>query len=368
MRLLICAGMTGGGVYPALAVLQTMGNEAQNVLWIGSESRMEVDLLSEQSFNFKAIPSAGLHGVGLTDLPGNLFKLIRGYIKARQLIRQFQPDVIFYTGGFISIPVALASRGVPSVVFIPDIEPGAALNFLIKRCDLIIAATENTRKFIPKNKKVEVTGYPIRPDLSKWERKNAYKEFNLNNDLPVLLVFGGSKGARSINQALYPILAELLQEIQIIHISGEDNWEETRQMKSNLPQSISSRYHAYPFLHSQMGAALVSADLVVCRSGASTLGELPFFSLPAVLVPYPHAWRYQHTNAEYLVNHGGALLLEDKDLKKNLLVTVMNLIHDQPTLANMRKSMSALAKPEAAKKIGRMLYEVGTSKGVKPKW
>jgi undecaprenyldiphospho-muramoylpentapeptide beta-N-acetylglucosaminyltransferase len=345
-----------------------MGNKAQNVLWIGSESRMEAELLSEQNFNFKSIPSAGLHGVGLTNLPGNFFKLVRGYIKARRFIHQFQPDVIFYTGGFISIPVALASKGVPSVVFVPDIEPGAALSFLIKRCDLIAAVTEHTRKFIPQNKKVEVTGYPIRPDLSKWVSENGFKEFNINNDLPVLLVFGGSKGARSINQALYPILAELLKEIQIIHISGEDNWEETRQVKSNLPQSLSARYHSYPFLHSQMGAALASADLVVCRSGASTLGELPFFSLPAILVPYPHAWRYQHTNAEYLVNHGGALLLEDKDLRNNLLATVMNLIHDQSTLTKMRDSMHTLAEPHAAKRIGQLLYEAGTSKGVKPKW
>jgi undecaprenyldiphospho-muramoylpentapeptide beta-N-acetylglucosaminyltransferase len=360
--------MTGGGVHPALAVLQTMGDKAPNVLWIGSESQMEVELLSKQKLNFKSIPAAGLHGVGLTHLPGNLVKLVRGYIKAHRFIHLFQPDVIFYTGGFISIPVALASRGVPSVVFVPDIEPGAALNFLIKRCTLITTVTEDTRKFIPQNKKVEVTGYPIRSDLSEWTRENGRKEFGLKNDLPVLLVFGGSKGARSINQALYPILEELLQQIQIIHLCGEDNWEETRQVKSNLPQSVSVRYLTFPFLQSQMGAALASADLVVCRAGASTLGELPFYRLPAILVPYPHAWHYQHTNAEYLVNHGGALLLEDKELQTNLLATVMNLIHNQSTLTNMSNSMHELARLGAAQRIGQLLYEVGTSKGVKPIW
>jgi len=359
--------MTGGGVYPALAVLQTMGAKAPNVLWIGSESRMEADLLSAQNINFKSIPAAGLHGVGLTNLPGNIFKLMRGYIKARQIIHQFQPDVIFYTGGFISIPVAFASKGIPSVVFVPDIQPGAALNFLIKRCDLITTVTEDTLKFIPKNKKVEITGYPVRPDLSRWDREDGRKEFGLSNDLPVLLVFGGSKGARSINQALYPILAELLKRIQIIHISGEDNWEETRQVISNLQNPLSTRYHIYPFLHQQMGAALASADLVVCRAGASTLGELPFFHLPAILVPYPHAWRYQHSNAEYLVNHGGAILLEDKDLQTKMFITLTNLINDQSTLLKMCNSMQALARPDAAQRIGQLLYKVGTSKGVKPK-
>ena len=368
MRLLICAGMTGGGVYPALAVLQTLGDKAQNVLWIGSENQMDAELLSKMNFDFKSIPAAGLHGVGLSKLPGNLFKLARGYLKSRQLIDQFKPGVIFYTGGYISIPVSLASRGIPSVVFVPDIEPGAALNFLIKRSNLIAAVSEDTRQFIPEKKRVEVTGYPIRTDMAKWTRENGREDLHLKNELPVLLIFGGSKGARSINEALYLVLGELLKSIQIIHISGEENWEETRQMKANLPQILSANYHAYPFLHSQMGAALASADLVVCRAGASTLGELPFFSLPAILVPYPHAWRYQHTNAEYLVNHVGACLLEDKDLKTSLLSTVMNIIHNQSELIKMRKLMHTLACPKAAQRIGQLLYEVGTSKGVKPLW
>jgi undecaprenyldiphospho-muramoylpentapeptide beta-N-acetylglucosaminyltransferase len=360
--------MTGGGVFPALAVLQTLGDRTQKILWIGSESRMEAELLSKHNINFRSIPAAGLHGVGLINLPGNLIKLVRGYFKVRRLILQFQPDVIFFTGGFISIPVSLASRGIPSVIFVPDIEPGASLNYLIKRSTLITTVTEDTGKFIPQNKKVEVTGYPIRSELSKWTRENGRREFGLKNDLPVLLIFGGSKGARSINLAIYPILVELLKQVQIIHICGEDNWEETRQVKSNIPQSLSVRYLAFPFLHSQMGAALASADLAICRAGASTLGELPFFKLPAILVPYPHAWRYQHTNAEYLVNHGGAILIEDKDMQTNLLATVMNLILNQATLTVMRNSMHSLAQPDAAQRIGKLLCEVGTSKGVKPIW
>jgi UDP-N-acetylglucosamine:LPS N-acetylglucosamine transferase len=142
MQLLICAGMTGGGVFPALAVLQTLGDRTQKILWIGSESRMEAELLSKHNINFRSIPAAGLHGVGLINLPGNLIKLVRGYFKVRRLILQFQPDVIFFTGGFISIPVSLASRGIPSVIFVPDIEPGASLNYLIKRSTLITTVTK----------------------------------------------------------------------------------------------------------------------------------------------------------------------------------------------------------------------------------
>ncbi len=124
----------------------------------------------------------------------------------------------------------------------------------------------------------------------------------------MLLVFGGSKGARSINQALAANLNQYLAEMHVIHISGQDNWEETQAQLSKLNEEQRAKYHAYPFLEEDMGAAFAAADLVVCRAGASTLGELPLFGLPAVLVPYPHAWRYQHQNAEFLRSHGGAVI------------------------------------------------------------
>jgi len=346
-----------------------MDIEKTNILWIGSENSMEAKLLSAQDINFKSIPAAGLHGVGLTSLPGNLVKIFQGYLQSRKIIQNFQPEVIFYTGGFLSFPVSLAAGHIPSVVFIPDIEPGTALNHLIPRCNFVAATTDKTISFLPKNKPVEITGYPIRPSFKGWTKIKGKKELNLQAQKPVLLVFGGSKGSRSINRALQAILPDLLKEAQVIHITGEDNWDENQEASSGLPNELIGDYHPFSFLHAhQMGAAFASADLVVCRAGASTLGELPFFKLPAILVPYPHAWRYQYTNAEYLVQHGGALLLKDQELPEKLYPTITSLLHNPKRLTTMADAMQKLSHPDAAQKIGDLIISASKKNGGTTPW
>jgi UDP-N-acetylglucosamine--N-acetylmuramyl-(pentapeptide) pyrophosphoryl-undecaprenol N-acetylglucosamine transferase len=355
MKLLICAGMTGGGIYPALAVLQTLKKDPIEVLWVGSEGGMENELIPRLDIPFKAIPAAGLHGVGLAKLPANLSRLRAGYKQARKIIANFQPDVFFSTGGYLSVPVAMAARNIPQIVFIPDIEPGLALKVLIRSADQVLTSTTGSKKFIPSRKNTVATGYPLREEVTRWTRKAAQKEFNLTADLPVLLVFGGSKGARSINHALFPSLPTLLQKAQVVHISGTDNWEETSTLVHGLDSSLREHYHPFPYLHENMGAALAAADLVVCRAGASTLGELPYFNLPAILVPYPYAWRYQKTNADHLVKSGGALLLRDEDLPEKLQATIFDLLDRPEQLEKMRAAMRAQATPGAAQTIADII-------------
>lgn len=324
---------------------------------------MEKEILSDQSINIASIPAAGLHGVGFLNIPGNLIKLMRGYFRAKRLINEFQPNVVFFTGGFLGVPVSFAAGKTPSVVFIPDIEPGTAIKYLVKRARVITMATEETIRFLPSHQEIFVTGYPLRPEVSRWTREKGLQALLLSKKMPVLLVFGGSKGALSINRALYPILPQLLKITQVVHLTGTENWAEAEKAKSALPRELNQHYHAYPFLDKKMGAALASSDLVVCRAGASTLGELPFFGLPAILVPYPYAWKYQHTNAEYLAKNGGAIILENKDLNNQLLPKVMSLLKDAKSLIKMQKSMRQLARPGAAKEIGKIIFRVGTMKG-----
>ena len=355
-------------MYPALAVLQVLGDKAPEVLWIGNEGSMEAEILTRQSISFATIPAAGLHGVGLFRLPGNLYQLLRGFFKARRILADFKPDIIFYTGGFLSIPVSLASHQIPSLVFVPDIEPGSALKLLIKHATAIAVSTKDSLAFLPSGKRAVVTGYPVRPELKSWTQNSSREKLNLSSSMPVLLVFGGSKGSQSINRALYSILPELLKVAQVVHISGQINREETQISIRNLPKKLLANYHGYSFLHSEMGAALASADLAVCRAGASTLGELPSFGLPAILVPYPHAWKYQHSNAEYLVKNNGAVIVEDSELEDKLLVTVLNLLNNQRVMKSMKEAMLSINNPNAAKNIGELIFEVGGLKGDISSW
>jgi UDP-N-acetylglucosamine--N-acetylmuramyl-(pentapeptide) pyrophosphoryl-undecaprenol N-acetylglucosamine transferase len=363
MKLLICAGGTGGGVYPALAVQHALTHERPDVqtLWIGGEGGMEADLVKRAGIPFQAIPAAGVHGVGARALPGNLARLGRGLLAARRILQNERPDALLFTGGYVAVPMALAARlpglGFPrprSVLYIPDIEPGLALKVLIRFADHITLTTETSRTYLPPSKPATVTGYPLRPDLGPRTKETARQALALTPGERVLLVSGGSKGARSINRALLANLTALLPDMAIIHTSGTLDWPAVEAARAALPNELAARYHAYPYLH-EMGAALALADLVVSRAGASCLGEYPAFGLPAVLVPYPYAWRYQKVNADYLAERGAAVVIENDALADGLLPLVRSLMSDAQRRAAMRQAMQALHRPNAAQSIAAVL-------------
>lgn len=342
-------------MYPALAVLQAMEDRCSQVLWVGGEGGMEAELIKRLNLPFEEIPAAGVHGIGLRSLPGNIFKLIKGTFKSIRILKRFQPDVIFYTGGYVAAPMAVAGFRHQTVLFVPDIEPGFALNFLSKISQTIALTTENSKKFFSKHKKLIVTGYPLRQEIKRCSKSEAYKAFNLHAQLPVLLVYGGSKGAHSINQVIFDNLAGLLSKTQIIHITGNLDISLGQSIAQSLPENLSINYHLHPYLHEEMSAAFSSADLCICRSGASTLGELPFYGLPAVLIPYPYAWRYQKTNAQYLVDHNAAILIPDEKIDSQLIPTLSDLLAEPEKLTKMSIAMEAISKPDAASQIADLI-------------
>ena len=314
---------------------------------------MEADLVAHASLNFKAIQAAGVHGVSLAKLPSNLAKLWRGYQQSRKILEEFQPDVLFFTGGYVAIPMALAGLKLKSLLYVPDIEPGLALKTLAKFSDRIALTTPESKKWFSEKKNMTVTGYPLRDDIKKWTKSEARAYFKLETDLPTILFMGGSSGARSINQAVLAVLDQLLEKCQVIHLTGHLDWETVQAATIN----VGDRYHAFPYLH-EIGAAMAAADLAVSRAGASTLGEYPFFGLPAILVPYPYAWRYQKVNADYLVERGAAVLLPDEELKTDLLKLINDLLANPTYLEHMSRAMSALSEPMAAERITELLFEM----------
>jgi len=328
---------------------------------------MEAELVRRQNIPFTAIPAAGVHGVGLRRLPANLCQLARGIHASRRILREFQPDVLFFTGGYIAVPMALTGIPYNSLLFVPDIEPGLALKVLARFSDCIAVTADESRRFFSARKHVVVTGYPVRPQLHVWSRESGRAALNLHNDLPVLLVFGGSQGAHSINQAVAANLNHLLELTQVIHLSGQLDWEAIQALSGTLPAHLAVRYQPFPYLHEEMGAALASADLVISRAGASSLGEFPQFGLPAVLVPYPHAWRYQKINARYLEQRGAAVVIEDQYLMERLLPVINGLLADKEKLGGMRLAMQSLSRPQAAKDLANLLRELGVQTAKKGK-
>lgn len=356
-------------MYPALSVLQALSGVVENqslsinVLWVGGEKGMEVDLVKRAGIPYEAIPAAGVHGVGLRALPRNIKQLTLGVTRARNILQRFKPQALLFTGGYVAVPMAVAARmpgssGASCLVYVPDIEPGWALKLLVQVANHVALTTDDSQDYIPKRRQRSVTGYPIRQDLKGWQHLQAMQKLGLQSDLPVFLVMGGSRGARSINQALFDALPDLLPLMQIVHVSGHLDWPAVEETRSTLPENLAGRYHAYPYLHDEIGAALASADLVLSRAGASVLGEYPYFGLPAILVPYPYAWRYQHLNAKYLAAKSAALVLEDDMLASQLVPTVRSLMADPDRLKMMRQKMLSLAQPDAAASIARILVKL----------
>ena len=344
-------------MYPALAVHDVLTSKVPDVktLWVGGEGGIEESLVKRHGIPFQSIPAAGVHGVSPMVLPRNLLMLARGVLASYGILNDFEPDVLFFTGGYVAAPMAFAGRSFPSLLYVPDIEPGMALKSIARFADIIAVTTEQSQKFF--NKKVYESGYPLRPDLALWDRQTAHDHLGISGKLPVLLVFGGSKGAHSINMAVLNHLHALLEKCEVIHLSGDGDWQLVQSMREQLPAALSARYHAMDYLH-EMGAALAAADLVVSRAGASALGEFPLFALPAILVPYPHAWRYQKVNADYLTRRGAAVMLEDHRLNEELLVTLTVLLQNPNKLKAMRAAMFELSHPRAAEKIASALLEL----------
>jgi UDP-N-acetylglucosamine--N-acetylmuramyl-(pentapeptide) pyrophosphoryl-undecaprenol N-acetylglucosamine transferase len=349
-------------VYPALAIVEELSPSAE-VLWVGGEEGMERALVPRADIPLKAIPAAGVHGVGLRALPGNLWRLARGALEARGLIRAFRPDALLFTGGYVGIPVALAGWRLPRLVFVPDIEPGLAAKVICRGADRVGVTAEAAKAYFPRAAQVVVTGYPVRRQLRDVNRSSARESLGLISGPPVLLVLGGSRGARSINQALWTNLQEVLDLAQVLHITGELDWGRASRMKEGLTGASMHDYHPHSYLHEDMGAALAAADLALSRAGASVLGEYPLFGLPSILVPYPYAWRYQRVNARHMVSRGAAVEVQDEDLQRDLVPVLRDVLADPARLSSMSRAARELARPDAARALARLLEDLAGKDG-----
>ncbi len=367
MRVLVCAGGTGGGIYPALAAateLQALGVAKDDILWIGTKGEMEETLVARAGLQLKTIAGGPIVGVPIATRLRNLTKLARGYRAAMDGIGRFRPDVMFMTGGYVAVPVALAARrrGVPIVIYLPDVEPGSSIRLAIPMARRIACTTDGSRQFVPEEKMV-VTGYPVRSDIraaASLSKTEALARFDLTPERPTLFVFGGSRGARNINRALMGALPELLREAQVIHVSGTLTWPEVEANAATLPSELRAYYRPYPYLHEEMGPAFRAADLALARAGASMLGECPAFGLPSILVPLTFAWRYQKVNADYLTERGAAVQLTDETVADSLLPTVRELLSNPERLGRMATAARSLDRPDAAADLARVILAEST--------
>lgn len=334
---------------------------AVSLSFVGSVDGFERPLVAEGGVSFAhydEVRAGPLHGVSTARKLVSLVNLGIGTLQALWLMLRHKPDALLLTGGWVGLPVALAAWlfRVPEMIYLPDIEPGLTIRVLRRFARLMALTVPDSETYFPHNKTV-ITGYPVRQIMLDAKRETAINFFKLDPARKTLLVFGGSRGARAINYALLDIVPNLIADgIQIIHLTGTLDWPDIEKRRDALPDT--THYHAFPYLHSEMALALAAADLVVSRSGAVVLGEFTVFGLPSILIPYPHAWRYQKVNADYLANRGAAIYMDESTMAETLLSTVRDLLNDSARLETMRKAAQTLAKPDAAKNAAKALVEL----------
>ncbi|MCO6451170.1 MAG: UDP-N-acetylglucosamine--N-acetylmuramyl-(pentapeptide) pyrophosphoryl-undecaprenol N-acetylglucosamine transferase [Caldilineales bacterium] len=330
------------------------------LLYAGTADGVEADLVQRAAIPFEPIAAGQLRIYNPIKLARNAVRLVRGSRQAQQMIHSWRPDVLFVTGGYVCAPVVWAAhrQGVPVLIYLPDITPGMAVQRLARYAERVAVSFPEVAEFFPG--KAIVTGYPVRPELTahSFDKHSARTHFDLDPTLATILVFGGSRGSRSINIALANILPSLLQSAQVIHVSGEVDWEEASGRASELPVEQRTRYRLYPYLHEDMITALVAADLAITRAGASVLGEFPALALPSILVPLPISGQHQYPNARYLADRNAALIVEDANMNAQLLPAITELLDHPMKLAAMSDACAKLARPNAAADIAQTLFDL----------
>ena len=367
MKLVVSGGGTGGHVYPGLVIADTMHRPRSesamgpalaqdDLLWIGSRGGMEEGLVRHAGIEFVGLPAGGLRGMGAWPALRNAAQITGSVRRAQDLLTDFGASIVLVTGGYASVSVALAARllRVPVIIYLPDIVPGLAIRFLSRFAARVAVTTEKSFPYF-RRKKVVVSGYPVRPEFYATDRQEAREALGLEPEEKMLLVMGGSRGARSINRALVAALRQLLPHCQIVHVSGRLDADWVAGSSKSLPEEMRQRYHHHAYLH-ELPQALAAADLAVARAGAATLGEFPAAELPSVLVPYPHSGQHQLPNAQHMAESGAAQIVMDSALEQELVPTLLRLLADEQLLDSMRQAARSLDRPDAAQVIAEQLW------------
>jgi len=360
MKLVVSGGGTGGHVYPALAVVDALQKAPfclgkSDFLYVGTRQRAEAQLAPQAGLAFYPVAAGAVRGQGPLQLIRSVLNIVRGIGEAWVLLGQVRPAAVFITGGYVSVPVAIAAwlRRIPVALYLPDIEPGLAVKALARLATAVAVSASPSLARLPLGKAV-VAGYPVRPEFMPTTRDVACSRWGLDPSDSVLLVLGGSLGARSLNAQIAEHLELLLGRCQIIHVCGPQDATALETRRRELPDLLQLRYLLFPYLHDGMPDAMAAADLAVSRSGASVLGEFTVMGVPSILIPYPHAGEHQLHNAQFLTENGAAQVIPETSLV-DLIPTILSLLGDRQRLSSMAEAARRLARPDAAEQLAALV-------------
>ena len=352
MKVLISGGGTGGHIFPAVSIANALREKYPDceILFVGAESRMEMERVPAAGYNIVGLPIRGFDRKHILKNVSVLIDLFKSMRKAKKIIKDFQPDVAVGVGGYASgAAMKVAARmGVPVLLQEQNGFAGVTNKLLKNDAKKICVAYEGMEKFFPAEK-IVLTGNPVRQNLAGGDKTEALKELGFSADKKVLLIIGGSLGARTINNSVIAHLSEIAESgVQVLWQTGKGYIEAARKAAEPF---MSERLVVTDFV-GRMDLAYAMADLVISRAGASSISELCLLGKPSILVPSPNvAEDHQTHNAMALVNKDAAVLVKDVDADKDLISTALTLINDEAKLNELSNNTKKLAQFDSANRI-----------------
>lgn len=364
MRVIFAGGGTGGHINPAISIADYAKSQDSEfeALFIGTKRGLESKLVPKAGYDIKYIDIAGFNRKNLLKNVSVVAKLIKSRIDCRKIIREFKPDCVVCTGGYVSGPVimAAAKEGVPSLIHEQNVYPGLTVKGSEKYVDYLAVSFDETVNLMNAKEKCVVTGNPIRTQILEANKEEARKKLGI--DKPFVLVFGGSLGAQRINDTMLNIIPRIKQNgnVKLLFGTGERNYDTIRDAVTKLGiDENDENIQILPYIDN-MAEVMAAADVVVARSGAITVSELAALGKPSVLIPSPNVVRnHQEQNAREFEKNGAAEVITEAELSPDVLyTTVSEMIEDNEYLAKMSENLIKMAKTDALPKIYELMIKM----------
>ncbi len=369
MRVLISGGGTGGHIYPALAIAQKIKqvNNNNEILYVGTKDGMESDLVPKQGFAFKTVEAKFLQRKISLENMKTVAVTIKGVLQSMAIIKEFKPDVVVGTGGYVCGPVVLAAalKGVPTMLHEQNVFPGITNKLLSRFVDKIAISFEEASKYFKYKDKLVLVGNPVRKEVKEANRLESRKKFNLKNDDIFIYSFGGSGGQKSLNDAIIELIKSIKNKdkIKLLHVTGkrlkEDFDECLKANNIDIPANVKIVDYMY-----ESPAALSASDLVIGSAGAITIAEITKIGVPSILIPKAYtAENHQEYNARALEKKGAAIVILESELKEKTLVsTIDKIISNSNELPAMALNSKKLGELNADEELYKLVFELAKRK------
>lgn len=360
MKVLIAGGGTGGHINPGLAIAKHIKQKEPHaeITFVGTKKGLETKLVPREGFTLETIVVRGFRRKLSFDTIVAVKELIQSFFEASKLIKKINPDIVIGTGGYVCGPVlyVAAKKGIPTLIHESNAYPGITNRLLERYVKHVAISFKDSEKYFKDSGKLVYTGNPVRQELLNSNRSEVINQLDIEKDKPLIVVMGGSRGARKINETVAEMLNSYFNgEFNIIFSTGEAQFD-TISSSINIPDKYSKMVKVVPYIYN-VDKVYIASDLMICRAGAITISELQTMGIPSILIPSPYVTaNHQEHNARSLERDGGAVVILEKELDADVLFKqICNLISNKDILNKMAKDATKNKKTDSVEKIYKLI-------------